>query len=301
MTAAIDLSRLSRPEIPGLALSLDEAHAGILRWLADQYGWVVGADASDPAWRLTRAIAGREVLIRQSVADAVAETSLAYATGARLDHIGATYYALARLAGEGDDAYRERLASAPERYAVGLSGPWYESVARGVAGVRDARVTSPAPGTVRIYILADSGLLAPDGMGPLYARGIPSAALLTAVTTAVTAPETRQQTDTVEVRACTRQRYDVAVTLDTFSEPDSGTVVTAREGALAALAARSARLGASVSTEIVSGACVDVAAVRAATITISTVDGAGVATVVDEIAGVDSVAPEPRALTVTTS
>lgn len=298
MTTGIDLSRLARPDIPGLALSLDEAHAAILRYLADTHGWTVGDDASDPAWRLTRAVAGREVLMRQAVADAVAETSLAYATGDRLDHIGVTYYLLGRLAGEEDAAYRERLAGAPERYAVGLSGPWYESVARGVAGVRDARVTSPTPGIVRIFVLADEGLLEPDGVTPTYPDGIPSAGLLTAVTAAVTAPETRQQTDTVEVRACTRQRYDVAVTLTLYAEPDSGAALAAARAALRALAARSARLGASLTSEIVAGACVNAVTARAADITISTVDSSDVATEVSEIAGVDSVAPASRILSV---
>ena len=139
-------------------------------------------------------VAGREVLLRQAVSDAMAQTSLAYADGENLDQIGATYYALERLTGEPDAAYRQRLAGAFERYAVGLSGPWYESLARGVAGVADARVTSPDPGAVTIYLLADETLIADTG-APRYPDGIPNAALLEAVTAVVTAPETRQQTD----------------------------------------------------------------------------------------------------------
>ncbi len=148
MTTAIDLSRLQRPELPGLRLTLDAAHAEILQWLETVHGWAVAAGGADPAYRLTRLLAGREVLLRQAVSDAMAQTSLAYATGANLDHLGITYYTLARLPRERDDAYRHRLAGAFERYAVGLSGPWYESLAHGVAGVADARVTSPTPGAV---------------------------------------------------------------------------------------------------------------------------------------------------------
>ena len=96
-------------------------------------------------------------MLRQAVADTLAQGSLAYAAGQNLDHIGITYYSLVRLGGEGDDRYRERLSAAFERYAVGLSGPWYESIARAVAGVADARVTTPVAGTVRIFVLGRRG------------------------------------------------------------------------------------------------------------------------------------------------
>ena len=297
MTTRIDLSRLARPEIPGLVLTLDEAHAALRAYLETQHDWTIADNAADPAWRLTRALASREVLIRQQVADALAETSLAYATADRLDHIGVTYYGLLRLAGETDERYRERLAAAPERYAVGLSGPWYEGVARGVEGVSDARVTSPAPGAVTIYILADDSITDDSG-DVLYADGIPTTALLDAVEDVVTAPETRQQTDTVTVSACTRQRYDVTVTLTLYAEPDSASVLTKARSALAALAARLARLGSEISQEIVAGACVDVAAVAAASIVIHTVSGSDSVTPVTSIAGTDSVALQARTLTV---
>lgn len=298
MTTPIDLSRLSRPEVPGLVLSVDEAHAEILAWLSAEHGWVVTQVASDPAWRLTRLLAAREALLRQAVADALAQGSLAYAEKENLDHIGATYYALARLSNESDDRYRERLAASFERYAVGLSGQWYESIARAVDGVADARVTTPAPGTVRIFILADETLENAAGEA-LYANGIPTQALLDAVTAVVTADDSRQQTDTVEVRACTRQRYDVAVTLTLLAEPDSATVIAAAESGLAQLATRAARLGGSISEALIAGATVTAAAVRSAVIQLQTVDGGGNTAPVAAIAAADSVAPQARTLTVT--
>lgn len=297
MTTRIDLSRLSRPGIPGLVLTLDEAHAALLRWLLDEHGWVLQEDAGDPAWRLTRLIAGRDVLLRQAVADAMAETSLAYATGARLDHIGVTYYSIVRLAGETDERYRTRLADAVERYAVGLSGPWYESVARGVAGVRDARIVTPAPGHVTLYVLADGALL--DDAGDVrYPDGIPDRALLDAVTTAVTAPETRQQTDVVTVTPCTRARYDVTARLVLHAEPDSAAVLAAARAALARLADQLAHLGGSVEPELVIAACVDVAAVRSATVVLAAVGDDGGTTPIERLAPSDSVAPLARTLTV---
>lgn len=296
----IDLARLSRPEIPGLLLTVDEAHAALLDWLRTEHQWVVRRDASDPAWRLTRLWAARESMLRQAIADTLAQGSLAYATGAHLDHIGTTYYSLERLDGEDDDRYRERLSGALERYAVGLSGPWYEQVARGIPGVADARVTTPAAGTVRITILADGALLDDQG-DPRYADGIPTMALLEAVTAAVTAPEARQQTDTVQVRACARQRYDVTATLTLFSEPDSATVLAEARAGLAALARRADRLAGRLDSDLIAGATVNPAAVSAATITLQTVDAQGAATDVAEIATADDVAPLARNLTVETA
>ena len=273
MTTAIDLSRLARPELPGLRLTLDAAHAEILRWLETTQGWTVTASAADPAYRLTRLLAGREVLLRQAVSDAMAQTSLAYADGGNLDQIGATYYALERLKGEGDDAYRQRLAGAFERYAVGLSGPWYESLARGVPGVTDARVVSPTPGAVTISVLADETLRDEAGAAR-YPNGSPDPALLDAVAAVVIAEDARQQTDRVTVRPATRTRYDAVVTLTLFAEPDSALVQAAATARLAALAARTARLGGQISTALIAGATVDPAAVETAAVTLHRVDPA---------------------------
>ena len=294
MTTGIDLSRLTRPEVEGLQLSVDEVHAEILAWLAAQYDWTLTVDGSNPAWRLSRLWAARETLIRQSVADALAQASLAYAEDENLDHIGVTYYLLPRLEAEDDEAYRQRLASAVERYAVGLSGPWYESVARGVAGVADARVTSPNPGEVTIYILASEALLDAQG-DPVYADGIPTAALITAVTAEVTADENRQQTDSVTVAACTRVEYDITVTLTTRAEPDSATVLAAARQALSDLTRDVDVLGGTLTPELIAGAAVDPAQVTGATIVIQTGD---TPSTVASIAGMDSVAPKARTLSV---
>ena len=297
MTTRIDLSALSRPTIPGLILTLEEVHAEMIAWLLAEYQWELSEDASEPAWRVSRLLAGREAIMRQSVGDAMAAVSLPYATGEILDHVGNTYWGLRRLADEGDDAYRVRIANAPERFAVGLSGPWYESIARGVEGVADARVTTPAAGDVDIYILANETLL--DAMDvPLYANGIPTATLLAAVTPAVTAKDTRQQADTVVVRACVRQLYDVLVSLTLRAEPDSERVLADARAGLADLAARTDLLGGSLTKDLIAGASVNVAAVSAAVVTLEAIDAAGVATVVDSIASMDSVAPKHRNLVV---
>lgn len=300
MTRRIDISRLARPEIPGLLLTLEDAHAAHLDYLETEYGWAVTRSAADPAWRITRLIAAREVMVRQAVSDAMAQTTLAYATDAALDHIGLTYYLLPRLAGEPDDRYRHRLADSMGLYAVGLSGPWYEATARAVAGVSDARVLTTAPGAVTIYILADDKI-EDDAGDALYPDGIPTTALLTAVEDRVTAEEARQQTDVVTVSPCTRARFDVTVTVNALSEPDLETVLAASRANLAALARQVSRLGVGISTTLIAGACVDPSGVLGATISLASVDGAGVATQTAAIAGVVGVALQARTLTVTSA
>ena len=296
--AGIDLSALQPPTVSGLVLTLDEIRAESLAWLQAEHGWEVAQSSSDPAYRLVTLWAYREQLARRAIYDSLLAASLAYATKENLDHIGATYAQLARLEGETDDAYRERIRNQPERTAVGLSGLWYEFTARLVTGVADARVTSPSPGEVDIHILADETLLDDRDM-PLYPRGVPDAGLLAAVRTAVTAPAARQQTDTVDVLAASRQLYDVRVQLTLLAEPDAGTVLAAARAALGALAARQARLGAGLTSELVAGATVDPAAVRSAAVTISTVSKDGnTVTPVAAIAGADGVAPLARTLTV---
>ena len=298
MTSRVDLSKLTRPVIPGLVQTVDQVHEAALAWLADEYEWELVENGSDPAWRVTRLLAAREVLVRRQIADALEQVSLAYARTTLLDTIGLTYYGLERHDEESDDDYRQRLADAPERYAVGLSGPWYESVARGVAGVYDARFTSPTPGAGTIYIQASEALL--DAMGdPRYENGIPDAALLQAVTAVVTAEETRQQTDTITVSACTRQLYDIVVTVQIRAEPDSATVLADAQAALGRLARRADRLGGALDNALVAGAAVDFDAVAAASVQIRTVDEHGVTTDVDTIAGSDGVAPQARRLNVT--
>ena len=300
MTTQSDLLQLERPAIDGLVLSVDAVHAEILTWLRDRQDWTVTQDASDPAWRLTRLLAGRESLLRQRIADAVAGVSLPWARGEMLDHIGLTYYRLPRLQAESDAAYIERLQAAPELYAVGLSGPWYEQTARGVTGVADARFTNPAAGTGKIYILANAALL--DAMRqPLYAAGIPDATLLAAVLAAVTADSDRQQTDTITVHACTRQRYDVGVVLDVLPEADVDAVLAAARASLRRLALRTDRLGRGLDNTLVAGATVDPAAASGATIQISTVAANDTTTAVTKIAASDSVAPQARNLTVSAS
>ena len=268
MTARIALSSLPRPSIPGLVRSVDEVHADILQWLVDTYDWTLTPNAADPAWRLSRLLAARESLLRQSIDDDVAQVSLAYARGAMLDHIGLTYIGLPRKEGERDEVYRDRLMRAPERFAVGLSEGWYEETARTIAGVHDAQFVgpnvdadtlslatdvAPAAGHGYLYIQADETLTDAQG-AQLYPDGVPNAALRTAVTAAISADDTAQQTDDVTVKAPRRVLYDVAVTLTMRSDTAAGEARAAALAALQALADDRDRLGQIMSTRVIAGA-----------------------------------------------
>lgn len=293
MTQGIDLSRLSPPTIDGLLLDADEIAAEMLATVnAD--GATVTATAADPAYRIILACAQREMNLRRQQYDALLALSLAYAAGDELDLIGVTYYGVARLDGEADAAYRLRIAATPERFAIGLSGDWYEQNALAVTGVYAAQLNSPTPGVVDVYIQGNPALV-DDAGDALYPSGAASAALLAAVTTKVTAADVRQQTDDVTVRAAAAVEYSLAVSLTTYAEPDSAIVLAAARDALAVTLDERNRIGEKINKTIVAGA-VFVAGVREATITITRGSDSQV---VDEIAGAVGQYPWATASSVT--
>lgn len=273
----IDLPRIKRPSVAGLVRDVDSVRAEMRAYCATEHDWEIQESDADPAWRLLGLLALREVMVRQSVDDSMAQTSLAFAGGPNLDSIGLTYFGAERLEGETDDAYRRRAAQSTDRWAVGLSAGWYRAIAMAVPGVIDAQILGAAehgeaagtsPGVVTLYVLADAGLRDSTGAA-LYPGGAPNAALLAAVTSAVTADDVRQQTDRVRVRAAGLARWDAAVTLTMRSEPDSAAVLREATAALKALAADVTRIGAGVPPALVTGAVVDPAGVRDATVAIS--------------------------------
>ena len=265
----LDLPPLRAPVIADLVLSLDDTHSAGLVWLRDTYGWdLTASDASDPAWRVTRLYALREVLARQRIADSVSQVSLAHATGAMLDHIGLTYYQLTRNTGEADAAFRTRIAAAPSLHAVGLTSAWYESVAGTVDGVESVFAVGAArpdedagttPGAVTLAVGSD---------------GVPSDALLDAIVARVTAADVRQQTDRVSVVPAYRIPYDVVVTLTLQADVDGAQALATAEANLAALSRVTDRIGGETSEVLIAGAVVNPGVVRVATVALEEVLGA---------------------------
>lgn len=169
-------------------------------------------------------------LQRIAVQDAGEQTLLAFARGAALDHLGALL-GLARLAGESDDRFRERIREAPETFSVAGPVLAYRALAFGAAtGIVDVAVTQPRPGTVRVAVLT--------------AEGMPTPELLTAVRTALSGEKSRPVSDTVEVVAPDRLVWTLSATVTLSAGVDRPTVVAAVEAAAAAyVAERRAGLG----------------------------------------------------------
>ena len=272
----LDLPPLRTPVIADLVPSLDDEHQALLSWLRTEFSWRVTADASDPAWRLTRLIAFRAVLVRQTIADSVSQVSLEHAEGAMLDHIGVTYYQLPRLSNEQDDAYRARIAAAPSLFAVGLTGPWYESQARAVDGVSSAFAVGAArpdeaagttPGAVTVAIRA-------TGSEDYFTDAVPGAALLAAVAARLTAPDIRQQTDQVYVVPAFGVLYDVSITLQLRANVDAAEARKAAEKGLRGVCRTTDEIGGQTSAALIAGAVVNPAVVLSAAVALKEVEHA---------------------------
>lgn len=117
MTSAIDLSRLSPPDV-------------IRRpdWEADIALLVADLSERLPAWRgvfqgdsfrkICLAWAARLMLKDEQHNNDARQMLLAYATGGNLEHLAATYHHVERLDGEEDTALRARAQLAPEARAI---------------------------------------------------------------------------------------------------------------------------------------------------------------------------------------
>lgn len=149
--------------LPDLTVVQPVDHATITQEIATQAA-IENNNASDPAYRIALAVAYRETLIRQDANEQAKGLMLAYAKGTDLDHIAATYYRLpnggypARLAGEKDDDYRERVQLANEGLSV--AGPYdaYQFHTRSFSqDIKHVEVVSPAPVEIVITVLSRQG------------------------------------------------------------------------------------------------------------------------------------------------
>ena len=272
----LDLPPLRTPVIADLVPSLEDEHEAVLAWLWTEFSWAVTRDAADPAWRLTRLLAYRAVLVRQAIADSVSQVSLEHAEGAMLDHLGVTYYQLPRNPAESDDAYRDRIAAAPSLFAVGLTGPWYESQSRAVAGASSAFVVGAArpdevagttPGSVTVAIRA-------TGSEEDFIDAVPGAALLAAVSARLTALDVRQQTDQVHVVPAFRVPYDVTVTLQLRANVDAAEARSAAEEGLRGVCRTTDEIGGQTSAALIAGAVINPAVALSASVALQEVEHA---------------------------
>ncbi len=209
---AINLSLLPAPdviEVKSIATILAEIKAA---FLDDLPGYDVDNPA-DPAVKVMEIAAMRETLIRQRINEAIKAILLPWATGADLQALGALFN-LAKLDGETDDAYRERIQLAPDGFSTAGPQDAYEFHARSAhPDVADAAATSPEPCEVVIAVLSKLG------------DGTPTGPVLAAVTGAVNDRKVRPLADRVEVIPAEILDYAIAGTLYFYDGPDRAIVM----------------------------------------------------------------------------
>ena len=190
MTTAIDLGGLPAPNV---IEALDyESILDAYKTLARNQLASVLPDwdpnrESDPIVMVLQALAYHELGMRARVNDGARTYLLAFAAGADLDHLAARH-GVARLAGETDEAFRERTRLRIAAWANAGGDVHYQYWAKSASvAVKDVAVSNPVPGRVRIAVLAHDG------------DGTPDAATLAAVRATVTRRDVRVLSDTVEV------------------------------------------------------------------------------------------------------
>lgn len=158
---------------------------------------------SDPAMKLLEIMAWQELLMRQRINDAAKACMLAYAVGTDLDNLAANFQvqrlvitpanpdALPPVPAvyEADERLRERTQAALE--GITTAGPresYRFHAMTASAQVADVGIDSPAPGTVRVTVLA------------LEEGGEPDEALLATVRAALNDEQIRPLCDLVTVQ-----------------------------------------------------------------------------------------------------
>lgn len=207
--------------LPPLTVIKQLSHEEIVQAIATAAG-LENASPADPAFRVALACAYRELMVRQDSNEQARGLLLAFAVGPQLDHLGVTYYQhpdgtpVLRLDGEQDDAYRARLQASVEGLSVaGPDGAYVFGATSAHPDVKDAKVHSPQPVEVELYVLSRQG------------PGVPSAELLESVRVYM-APR-RPLTDLLRVLPAQVVSYSVAASLIIRSGPDPELVRQASE------------------------------------------------------------------------
>ena len=195
---------------------------------------------------LLEAFAYRELIKRAELNDAGRAVTLAGAQGAFLDHLAANFdvsrkiIVPADLAAtppveavlERDDDLRRRVQLAFEGITTAGSVGAYTFHALGAhPDVIDVSVENPAPGEVRVNVLAGSG------------DGTPAPEVLTAVEAALSPRDRRDLCALVSVAGAEVLPFEIVAELQIATGPDAALVLEAAREAVAAYVARPARLG----------------------------------------------------------
>lgn len=192
---------------------------------------------SDPLVILEQEEAYREFLDLQRLNDQARGVSLAFARGAALDHIAATYYAhigVRRLTGEDDTRFRRRIALAPEAASPFTPGAYVYAALTAGLDVADAQALNYASGLVeRGEVLVVT----------LAAVGVDQDELAERVRLAIEARPIKALTDTVIVRKASLVTTPVSAVIEVPPGPDRLLVDAEARARLAAYAAGRRRIG----------------------------------------------------------
>ena len=182
---------------------------------------------------LANVLAYRETLLREAIQDAAKLNLLRYSRSTALDMLG-ELLGVARLDGEEDDALRERIALAPERFTTAGSVGAYRFHARSAASnIVDVAVVCPEVALQDGVLVSVNGV--PPGqvrLYPLMADGLPSQAVLDAVQAACSAETVRPVCDQVLTLAPEVIRLNLEIRLVPYSGSDL--VLTLQTGKQAA-------------------------------------------------------------------
>lgn len=178
-----------------------------------------------------------ELLLRQRINEATRATFLAFATGADLDHIGASRNLQRKIIQaanphanppieqilESDTDFRRRIQLHPEKYAAAGPRAAYRAHALDVQDVADANPINPVAGTVRVYVKSYSN------------GGVPTPELLQKVQDYLSAETRRPLCDFVEVVAAQAKIINIEYQIEYESTLAKNAVQEAQNAALNAL------------------------------------------------------------------
>jgi phage-related baseplate assembly protein len=211
---------------------------------------------TDPAIIAMQEDSWRRLLDLQALNDAAKRLTLAYADGAALAHLAATYHRTERAivvpatdttpaVYETDDALRARAQLAPEELAdLGISpGGYIGKVRRAfTARIKDVRPIRRGGGAIELRVLGSTG------------DGTVEDATLADIIRAFQPEGMTQSTDVLTVFAAEIEHFAPHLTLMIPHGPDPATVTAAAEANLSAYRAGVHRIGASVYAEALTSA-----------------------------------------------
>ena len=197
---------------------------------------------------LANVLAYRETLLREAIQDAAKCNLLRYSRSTALDMLG-ELLGVARLDGEEDDALRERIALAPERFTTAGSVGAYRFHARSAASnIVDVAVVCPEVALQDGVLVSVNGV--PPGqvrLYPLMADGLPSQTVLDAVQAACSAETVRPVCDQVLTLAPEVIRLNLEIRLVPYSGSDLAlTLQTGKQAAADYVTQLTGKLGCDV-------------------------------------------------------